>query len=158
MFQIVKLPLIQIEICLIVELKGLACLLGISENLMLFFILKKKKNPKYNSQHPSTFKISNLVSQLYMNLLSSQNNWKSYYSEAYSSCTDTHQKKILHFSIQIDPKVGKVKELQVNFRYIATPSLTSLLLNTGLGGIVVCSSISSECLYIIYFWKGILQF
>lgn len=44
----VKLPLIQMEISLIVELKGIACLLGISENLMLFLY---KKIPKYNSQH-----------------------------------------------------------------------------------------------------------
>lgn len=36
MFQMIKLPLIWIEICLIVDLMGIVRLLGIFENPMLF--------------------------------------------------------------------------------------------------------------------------
>lgn len=141
------------------ELKGIACLLGISENLMLFLY---KKIPKYNSQHTCLhlkFPVLYLSCipicyplKLIENLIVER-----FFLPAHT----LHQKKSYTSMYKLTPNQGKSKE-KVHFGYIAsqliwgfgpwsTASLTGFLLNTGLGGIVVRSGMSSERLNIIYF-------
>lgn len=146
MIQMVKLPLIQIEICLIVELTGIAFLIGISENLMLFFY---KKIPKYNSQHTCLHLKFPVLSLSCVPICYPLKLIENLIIERFVLPAHTSIKKKSYTSIyKLIPRQGKSKK-KVHFRHVAAQLIQ---------GFGLCSTASLTTNHWIRWNSGLFQY
>lgn len=156
MIQMVALPLIQIETFLVVDLMKITSSRKPSAFLYKEFLKDNTQHVQLQLKVPVLYHICIPISyplKLTENLINERLILPAYtHTLRNTYLTRLHKlipkqqmsKKKVHFRFFI-------AQLIQSFGLCSAASLTGLLLNTGLGGTVVCSDMSSECLNVISF-------